>query len=244
MPEFLTSAPWLAVAAVTFLAGFARGLSGFGVGLMMMPVTAYFYSQQIAVPLITLLDAPVAFILLYSVWGQFNWHEVSRLFVYTLIGIPAGIWILLYVDPYTLRLTTSAVILIVAIAMLSGLQTGRSNSRTKTRIIGFMAGFMEGSMSLPGPPIILGWVAAKLDNRRLRANIILYFCGMIVVAIPAFWFSGLYTREAVNLSLTLMPVFGLAALIGARSFHLISETHFSRIILGLIIFGAVSSLFG
>ncbi|MCP3661312.1 MAG: sulfite exporter TauE/SafE family protein [Gammaproteobacteria bacterium] len=243
MTESLVTTAWLAVAAVTLLAGFARGLAGFGVGLMMMPVTAYFYSQQVAVPIIALIDIPVAFTLLYSVWGQFNWREVAGLFAITLLGIPPGIALLLYVDPYLLRVVTSVVVLLVALIMLAGFRLPKSNSHTRTGIIGFLAGLMEGSMSLPGPPIIFGWVATELESTRMRANIILYFSALLVVILPAFWISGLFTTETISLSLSLMPLFSLAALVGAKCFSFIPEAVFSRIILGLIMFGAISSLF-
>ena len=49
-------APFLALIATVIVAGVARGMSGFGSGMIIAPVAAAIYGPQVAIPMLTVLE--------------------------------------------------------------------------------------------------------------------------------------------------------------------------------------------
>lgn len=231
-----------AVFAIAFAAGVARGLAGFGVGLVMMPVTSAILGVRVAVPLIALIDLPVTFWLARGAWRDFERREVGLLSLAAIIGVPAGIWSLLVIDPSDMKIGVSVIVLLSAVALLAGFKISGTPSRARTCVTGFLAGLLQGAVSLPGPPVILGWLAAQVPGARLRANVIMFFVGLIVFSIPSHWIAGLFTESTVLFAALVLPFYLLGTGCGILCFGKIPEAAFKRFVLGLVAAGAVSGL--
>lgn len=231
-----------AVFGIALAAGFARGLAGFGVGLVMMPITASVLGPAVAVPLLALIDVPTAIWLARKAWHDFDRREVGILVFACAVGSPVGIAILIYVDPDTIKTAVSVIVLLFAAALLAGFKLTGEASTKRTAATGFAAGLLEGSVSLPGPPIILVWLATQVPGMRLRANIIMFFFGMMLVVVPAFWIAGLMTPYTLWATAAVFPFFGVGVVAGNLAAGHVPETLFRKLVLGLVAAGAVAAL--
>ena len=231
-----------AVCAFALAAGVARGLAGFGIGLVMMPVTTAVFGARVAVPMLALLDLPVTIWLARGAWRSFDRREVGILSLAAALGIPVGIWTLLVVDPADMKIAVGVLVLLSAVALLAGFRISGTPSAARTSGTGFVAGLLQGAVGLPGPPVILGWLAAQVPGARLRANIIMFFVGLIAIVVPSHWVAGLFTEQVVLLAVLVVPFYILGTAGGVLCFGRIPEKTFKRFVLGLVCAGAVSGL--
>lgn len=228
------------MAGLAAVAGLARGLAGFGVGLVMMPVGALLFGPQIMVPVIAAIDIPAALYLMGGAWRIFDRRDVGRLTLAAVLALPVGIYALTVVDAVLLALAVNIIALVAAFALLVGARIGGEPSAGRSVGIGVTAGLLQGAVSLPGPPVILGWVAAQVPGPVLRANIIMFFLVIDAIALPMHWVAGLFTAQTLAVAASLGPIYLAGTIVGRRLFGRVPAGAFRRVVLGLVIFGALS----
>lgn len=233
---------WLVLAMLLTLGGIARGLAGFGVGLIVMPIGILLFTPQTLVPILALVDSPAALILAGGSWRLADRREVAPLALAAVFCLPIGVWLLHVIPADFLVLFVHLFVLSVAIALLCGLRWKTPPNLGRTLCLGGLSGALQSAVGLPGPPIILGWVAANLPGPVLRANIILFFLILCILSLPVLWGAGLFTQPVLILTVSLMPLYLAGILIGRRLFGVVSEEGFRRFVLALVILGAVSGL--
>lgn len=240
--DLLLTFDWWVVAVLAAMAGVARGLSGFGIGLIMMPVGGALLTPAFMVPVLSLLDTPASLYLVTESWKRIDRRDVLNLAGAAIVCMPLGIWILTYVEADIVAIGANAVALMTALALLAGLKLGGRPSLPRSLATGALSGLLQGSAALPGPPIILGWVAAQVPGPMLRANIIAYFAIIDALIVPMFWISGLFTADVLWFGASLLPVYLGGVWLGGRAFGRVSETAFRRVVLGLVILGALGGI--
>jgi uncharacterized membrane protein YfcA len=240
--ELLLTPAWWVMAGLATVAGIARGLAGFGVGLVMMPVGAILFGPQIMVPMIALIDIPAALYLMGGAWRIFDRRDVGRLTLAAVLTLPLGIYALTVLDAAVLALAVNAIALAAALALLAGVRIGGRPSAARSISIGAVAGLLQGSVSLPGPPVILGWVAAQVPGPVLRANIIMFFLVIDAVAVPMHWAAGLFTEAALVAAASLGPIYLAGTVAGRHLFGRVPPEVFRKVVLGLVILGAASGI--
>lgn len=240
--DLLLTPAWWVMAGLAAVAGVARGLSGFGVGLVMMPVGAILFGPQIMVPVIALIDIPASLYLMGGAWRIFDRRDVGRLTLAAVLFLPVGIYALTVLDAALLVLLVNGLALIAAAALLAGVRLGGRPSTGRSVTIGALAGLLQGSISLPGPPVILGWVAAQVPGPVLRANIIMFFLAIDMIAVPMHWAAGLFTAATLAIAVSLGPIYLCGVVVGRRLFGRVPPDAFRRVVLGLVILGALSGM--
>ena len=240
--DILFTQAWWVVAVLILIAGLARGLAGFGFGLIVMPIGALMFPPAMLVPTITVIDVPAAILLMGSAWRKADGREVLPLIIAALVCLPLGIWLLLVVSAQALTLFVNVVALGVGIALLVGLKWRGQSSVWRTVFLGGLAGTLQSSVALPGPPIILGWVATDMPAAVLRANIIVFFFVIDLIAVPMLWAAGLIDAAVLTLTASLLPIYLGGVLAGRALFPYVSEVFFRRLVLALVILGAVGGL--
>jgi uncharacterized membrane protein YfcA len=240
--DVLLSSAFMIMAGFAAVAGVARGLAGFGVGLIMMPLGAVLLTPQVMVPVIALIDIPVALYLMGSAWRDFDRRGVFPLIAAAALFMPLGVYALTVVDGVTLSIVVNVLAFLAAVALLAGSRIKGGPSLGRTLGTGALAGLLQGSVSLPGPPIILGWVAAQVPGPVLRANIIVFFLFIDVVVVPMHWAAGLFTEHTLILAAGFLPIFFGGTVIGRHLFGRVPEVWFRRVVLGLVIAGALAGI--
>src|ERR1700710_2870892 len=73
-----------------FVAGLARGFSGFGAALIFVPLASALSSPKFAPPLLTIVDGIFSAYLIPRAWREMNAREVLVMFAGAVLGIPLG----------------------------------------------------------------------------------------------------------------------------------------------------------
>ena len=231
---------WALFAAV--LAGVVRGFAGFGAGMLFTPIVSLAYEPRLAVAMLFVIDFVVAIPLLPKALRQYNIREVLPISIGATVTVPLGIYCLYSGDPVVLRYLISVVILVFVAILATGWRYRKPVSSLGFFGLGNLSGFLGGIATLYGPPILLFWMSRNTQSKTIRANIIIFFAYISLIAGLGLWTGNLLTREVFILSMVLLPVYSLAVWLGAHSFQFSNERFFRNLTYSLIAMVAISSL--
>lgn len=246
MPEELFAVPldmrFATLALVVVIAGIARGLSGFGTGMIVVPVAAALYNPATAVVMVVVIDTLPIVPLTLPVLKIARWKEVLPCLFGLAALLPLGVFILKHGDPEVLRWVICIAILVLAAILWSGWRYHGPRNVAISFGVGGLAGVLSGTASVPGPPVIMYWLASSLPAAIVRANLMSLFLLGDALSIFNLWNAGLFAKERLMLGVVSTPFYlvGLAA--GWALYGVSGETTYRRVTFGLIVASAVLAL--
>jgi uncharacterized protein len=235
MPTFIL------LAVTMFVAGLARGFSGFGAALIFVPLASRLVGPQQAAPLLLLTDGFLALPLALSTWRLALRREVAWMALGGLTGIPFGALALSLGDPLVLRWIIVGLAALMLALLLSGWRYHGAPHASATVGVGVVSGLFSGIAQIGGPPVVAYWLGGGHEPKRMRASTILYFVFSTLISGVAYFYGGLLTREILWLAVLLVAPFGAGLYLGTRVFNLARPEIFRAICLWLI---ALSVLLG
>lgn len=242
LPELLTEPRFLLLACVIALAGVARGMSGFGSGMIIAPLAGAFYGPKAALVVVAILDALPMIPLTLPALKHAVWREVIPVAIGSFLFLPLGLFILRHGDPTVLRWIISAAILACVVVLWSGYRYAGPRGPAISVAAGAVAGTLSGIAQIPGPPVIAFWMASGLPALIVRANLLTFFLIGEFVTLGNLWATDMLLPGPVTIGIVTMPLYFLALLAGWRLFGLASERAYRRITFCLIIAAALLAL--
>ena len=242
MAEVLaTEGFWLLVIG-TILAGLVRGFSGFGTAMVFLPFAAQVYEPVWVLIVLIMIDmfGPIPAVPRALRDGH-PW-DVFRLCVGALVGLPFGFLILFSIPQGTFRYAIIAVSLCLLILLISGVRYRGNVSRTAVFGTGVLSGLFGGAVLLPGPPVILFYMARPLPVSAIRANTLLFLVAVDALMFLFIAFRGLFEWQPVITRLMLFPAYGIAILVGTAIFDPRHETVYRWVAYAIIAGSAVRGL--
>jgi uncharacterized membrane protein YfcA len=227
---------------VAFIAGMARGFSGFGAALIFVPVAASLIGPQLASPLLLVTDAIVAAPLIYSSWPTARKQEVGLMAMGGMVGAPFGMLILKLSDPLSLRWLISGLTAAMLALLLSGWRYRGQPRPVFTIGVGGISGLFSGIAQIGGPPVVAYWLGGAAKAATMRASTILYFAVGSATTLVSYWFGGLLVADVFRLSALIIIFFAAGLYLGSRIFGLASERLFRRACYALIAASLLISL--
>jgi len=240
--ESFTSAAMFFLVGSAFVAGLARGFSGFGSALIFMPLASSLIGAKLASPLLLVIDFVAAAPLIPNGWRQADRRDVGNMLIGSLIGVPIGAWALTQMDGLAVRWMIVALIVPMLALLMSGWRYRGTPTAALTAAVGAVAGFFNGVAQVGGPPIVLYWLRDTTAARIVRANIILYFAASSVLTTISYLIGGMLTSAVIGLAVLTGPAFGIGLWLGSHMFGFASEETFRRICYALIALAALVSL--
>jgi uncharacterized protein len=236
------SLAFAAAVGAALLAGTVRGFSGFGSALILSPLLSALYGPAVAVPVALLLEFALAVPFVPPALRLADRRRVALLCVAAAVTVPIGAWVLSVVDEASLRWAICALVLTaVAILGLGWRYHGRPRS-VATAATGALSGLLGGSTGLSGPPVIFYELSGSAPIPRVRANFMVFFAWIDVIALIAFAVTGTLSGRPLLLAGLLVLPYLAAAGAGARAFGLASETFYRRLALAVLVCVAIVSL--
>lgn len=163
-------AEYLPIFGVVTAAYFVRGLTGFGSGLISVPLLALWQPLHLVVPLIMTLDLVASFVLGGFNSRQTSWAEIKRLVPYGLIGASLGVYALLSLPPAPITVTLSLFAMYFGVRQIKGVVPQGQISAlwaVPAGLVGSGAGALFGTS---GPPYII-YLTHRLEHKNaIRAT--------------------------------------------------------------------------
>jgi uncharacterized membrane protein YfcA len=250
MPELLSSLfPGLSAAGLavlsgaTLLGGLVRGFTGFGFAMVFMPLASVVLGPVAALGLIWYIDAPFALPIALRNARQAEWREVAPLLLTATLALPAGIWLLIWLDRETMRWILAGLIFAAVALMASGWRYHGRPGVPLSLGVGALSGLFNGMASIGGMPLAVFWLGAQRNDRhRTRANLQTFFGVSTLVSGAILWRNDILTITALTMALPLMGIYGAGMWAGTHGFRLASEQSFRRGAYLVIFASALTSL--
>lgn len=251
LPEFNTA--YILLLGVIFLAGIARGLSGFGSGMIIAPIAGAIYGPPAALTLLVLIDIVPSLPVTIPAFRIARWREIIPILFGMVVGLPLGIWILVTGDELFLRWLICLTILgCVVILWLRWTWRGPRNLAVSFGI-GGVAGVLSGIASIPGPPIIAYWMTSGLPAMVVRANLLALFFISTFITLANLIYADIFAWEIAIRALIAAPIYFIGISLGSAAFskggeRLYRAATFMLILLAALlalpVFDSLFSLFG
>lgn len=246
MPEALAEALafngliWLL--AGTVLAGFVRGFSGFGTALIFMPVAAQMMPPIWALTVLVVMDVFGPIPNLPRAKRDGDLKEVALLTVAMALALPLGLMVLALIQPEVFRYAVSFLAILVPILLLAGLRYRGPLNAPILLGAGAASGFLGGVLGVPGPPVILLYLASTRLAAQVRANILIYLFAFDIVLIALLAVQDRLEAVPVILGLILALPVMLANMAGAAIFRPGRERQYRAVAYVVIAAAAISGL--
>jgi len=224
----------IAICAIAFVSGTARGFSGFGSALIFMPLASSIAAPRLVAALLLIIDFIAAAPLIPNAWKQADRRATAIMAFGALIGVPIGTWFLSRLEPVTTRWIISAFVAALLLLLLSGWRYRGKDHATISIGIGGLAGFCSGLAQTGGPPIVGYWLGRPIATVVARANILLFFGASDFFSVVSYAVTGLITADAIKFSFVVGPVYAAGVWFGASLFGRASEAVFRAICYALI----------
>lgn len=233
---------WLIAMTLVTIAGFTRGFSGFGAGLILAPSLSLLFPPQQVIAAVLLLEMTAAGGLITEAVHQTKWSEVLTLAIGAAVMVPVGTYFLSILEPNLMRRIIGALILCFVALLATGHQFFPKPHFSFTSGIGALSGFLTGLAGIGGPPIVLYQLSKDNTAVTNRANFISFFALTQFVALIAYWIGGVLSIEALFLFARFAPVFLFGLFLGGFFFKRVNESLFRKFVLGLLAIAAILAL--
>ncbi|QUJ77293.1 sulfite exporter TauE/SafE family protein [Sulfitobacter albidus] len=246
MPETLIAAlavpglHWLVLAV--FVAGLVRGFAGFGSAMIIMPVASSVLSPVEAVIFLVAAELIGPLPNLRSAWREGAPRDVGLLIAGAVLALPFGVWMLSVMQPAAFGWIVSMTVLALLGLMMTGWRLRGALTRRLTIFTGAVGGWMTGFAGIPGPPVIMLYMASTLPISVIRANFLLYLLALDLLLVPLLWILGLMNWSIAVLGLLVGIPNLVANVIGARLFDPGAERLFRSVAYIVIAASAIIGL--
>ena len=231
---------WIVCAAS--VAGVVRGFSGFGTAMIFLPVAGQYLAPFEALTVLLTMDlvgplpnAPRAI-------RDGHPGDVARLSVGLFVAYPIGIALLAIANPEFFRYTVSIVSILLLVALVSGFRYHGTVTKPLVYGVGFSGGLLGGISGIPGPPVILFYMASRHPTSVIRANNTLYLIISEVALFVALLTQGYLNPSMLVFGLVLTVPYMLANVIGAAIFRPEAEKTYRYVAYGIIGISAIRGL--
>ena len=235
LPVGMNPVSLVACALVLGIAGFARGYGGFGFSAITVAGAGFFLPLTVVVPLAILLEIAASVQMAPSVFAHVDWKRMPGLLVGGIVGNPLGIAALQHASSQSVSLFVYGFILLAALVLLLWRTPAFSIGNIGWFVTGLAAGAINGASALSGLFIVIVLTLSATDPSRMRATLIAYFFVSDFYAAIVMAWRGMIGLETVALALLMLPVVGIAVVLGSRRFAGASEAEFRRAVLVLLL---------
>ena len=225
-------------------AAFVRGLAGFGMAILLVPVLALAIPPAEAVVVGNWLGVLIG---LRDLRRNLSAAEssVKTIVVLAVLMTPLGVFALTHTAPPLARLLIALVAVVAFIAVLLPQRAPHVPGSLATGLTGMASGFLAGFAGMPGPPVVPYYLGRRIEPRVARASMLVIFMATSLAGILSATALGVATLREPLMALLLFPAVLVGDALGHRAFGKVSARAwrtFTGIVLGAAAAGAVLKL--
>lgn len=224
----------LILAAIVGVAGFLQGLTGFGFGLIALPLLGLFIPFKTIIPLVLMLALIISLTLMIQLRRSVRLKIILILFLATLPGIPLGVYALKHISAQILSLGLGLLMISFTSYQLLSKPSPRELGMPVTLVAGFSCGFLTGCISAGGPPVIIYSAVQPWSKDEAKAVLAYYFFITGATALAAHYYNGLVTSDVINYFTVTFPALILGILAGTFAYKHISDHGYRKLAIGLV----------
>ena len=231
----------LVLAACAFVAGLARGFSGFGLSAVLVASAAFIISPRLIIPTAQAMEVIASVALIPSVWKEVNWKWLTPMAAAYALSIPAGVAALAYLPEQALRVGGCMILFVASLCLLLNARPKLTDGLPLRFGTGLVAGFFAGATSLGGMVASTMLFAVALPAKNLRATLIVLFFGSALYSLLWGAWHGVVSSDTFTRAAWLAVPLLAGIAVGSHGFRHVSEAGFRKAVLAVL---AVLSIAG
>ena len=226
----------LAALFAAFGSAFVRGLTGFGMAILLVPVLALALTPVDAVLLTNFLSV---FIGLSEIRRLLRDAERSAWIIIMLVAVttPVGLYLLSITTPAIARVVIALIALSAFVAILLPRRGALQHHPATTSGVGLLSGLMTGYAGMPGPPVVPYYVGRDIPREVAKASMLLIFTCASSVGLASGTAMGVLEWQMGVLAALLFPSVLLGNWLGNIASGRIEDRTW-RVCVGMVLGGA------
>lgn len=242
--EHLAAGQLASAVAILLGAYFIRGITGFGSGLISVPLLALFLPLPFVVPTVLLLDFTASIVIGGFNFKRVQWSEVGVLFPFGLIGVALGTSLLVNLPTEPMLLALAVFVFIFAVRSLLNIKSDKPVSRAWAIPASLTGGTVGALFGTGGPPYVIYLTHRIQDKSNLRATLSALFFTEGLMRIVSFSVVGLLlTTQVWAAYFAALPLVLGALYLGGRVHTGLAPARMTQLIGGLLLVSSLSLLF-
>jgi len=233
-----------AMAAILLAAYFIRGITGFGSGLISVPLLALFLPLKFVVPLILLLDFTASIVIGGFNFKRVKWDEIGVLIPFGVVGVVLGTSLLVSLPPEPMLITLAGFVFVFAVRSILNIRSDKPISRGWAVPASLTGGTVGALFGTGGPPYVIYLTHRIHDKSDLRATFSALFFTEGMTRIVSFLVAGLLMTTQVWIAyFAALPLILGALYLGGRVHVGLTPLQMTRLVGVLLLVSSVSLLF-
>lgn len=234
------------VVAVTVVAAFVQGYSGFGFGIVASSLLAFSDLPMLQMTVaITVATGFLTVLLLRLSHGdtRAEWRQGLLVLAGVVAGQPLGYWFIhAWGDEPVFRVALGTVLVVFGAV---GMATPQIRRRLPPLVgvgAGMAGGFLSGAFVTGGPPIVAYLYSQHDDPRRMKATVQFVFLSSVGFRLACISAAGDWSTGTIKLALVILPAIVPAVVAGHYLSRRASTDSFRRVVYVLILLTGVGVL--
>lgn len=231
-------------AAILLAAYVIRGITGFGSGLISVPLLALFLPLQFVVPLLLLLDFTASIVIGGFTFKRVKWGEIGVLVPFGIVGVVLGTSLLVNLPAQPILVALALFVFVFALRSILGIRGDRLVSRWWAPPVSLTGGTVGALFGTGGPPYVIYLTHRIHDKSDLRATLSALFFTEGMTRIASFVTAGLLTTREVWLAYAAaLPIMLGGLYLGGKVHVGLSQAQMTRLVGVLLLVSSLSLLF-
>ena len=238
----LTPSALLLAALMTFGAAAIRGLTGFGMAIILVPLLGLVIRPDQAVVLAILLQFLIGPVGIKTIIANSDRPSSTMIAAFAVLATPFGLWLLARTAPDVARVLISMIAIGAFILVILPKRKGDAPGRVATAATGLAAGVLTGFAAMPGPPVVPYYLRGDFTPVTARASMMLIFFATATAGTIASTLLGLTTLPLMITALVLfLPMF-IGNQLGQLAFGKVSPSVWRSMVALLLGIAGVAAL--
>jgi uncharacterized protein len=238
----LTPAAIALAAIMTFGAAAIRGLTGFGMAIILVPLLGLVIRPDQAVVLAILLQFLIGPVGIKTIIADSDRSSSLMIAGFAVLATPLGLWLLSHTAPDLARLLISLIAIGAFILVIMPKGQGLAPGRVVTAVTGIAAGVLTGFAAMPGPPVVPYYLRGAYTPITARASMMLIFFATATTGTIASTLLGLTTVPLMLIAVALFVPMFIGNHLGQMAFGRVSPTVWRSMVALLLGVAGVAAL--
>jgi uncharacterized protein len=218
----LTPDTFALTAALTLGAAAIRGLTGFGMAIILVPLLGMVMRPDEAVVLAIFLQLLIGPVGLRASIAESHKPSALPIAALAVLATPLGVWLLARTAPDVARVLIAVIAIGAFIAITLTRKQVAIPGRAASVGVGLMAGVLTGFAAMPGPPVVPFYLREAFAPATARASMLVIFFATASAGTLSSVLLGLGSARLAWLSILLFPAVLIGNWLGGLAFGKIS----------------------
>lgn len=242
MLETLSVVDWLLLGGALLLAYLVRGATGFGSGLIGVPLLVLMLPLTLVVPVVSALDYLASATHGVVHRSSIVWRDLWVLLPPALIGMLLALYLFKNLDLSLLTHGLGIFVLVYAVWALLAVQPKQRRSRAWGLPLGLVAGLIGTLFGIGGPFYVIYFRLRRLDKHQFRATFAMTYLVEGMARLVGYALTGLFDRDGLLLMAAAIPVVFVGLYLGEHIHSRLSQQGMHRLIGVLVLMAGIALL--